>query len=293
MRRCILPALLVPLWACESDQGINELLFENIAMTTGDFDQMSESLIRMDIGYTEFEGLISQAVYDTEMDPSMNSLKVETLLQGADENNNPVLLEYDAAFLNSGTRGLGSVVYNGLEDDNGLLEDPQVAENLNEFMRQGRTLVVSDWAGDLIEAVWPDRIQFVDEEDWDASQVGTSEAVIADVVDAGVEAALGTNNVEVSFDFTYWTAMESVASDVDVYLRGDIEYRMGDAEGYGTLSDVPLLVGFTVDRGRVIFSSFHWRVQNPAMADMLMLSVVNGLIPGTNSAYVEEANDAE
>ena len=77
--------------------------------------------------------------------------------------------------------------------------------------------------------------------------------------------------------------MESVSEDVDIYLRGDIEYRISDGEGYGILEDVPLLVGFTMGRGRVVFSSFHWRSQNPTQANQLMLIAVEGLNPGSNA----------
>ena len=90
---------------------------------------------------------------------------------------------------------------------------------------------------------------------------------------------LGTDAVTLQFDFTYWTVIESVADDVDVYLRGDVEYRLSDSEGYATLEDVPLLVGFNVGGGRVIYSSFHWHSQNENIADTIMLRVAEGLTP--------------
>ena len=82
------------------------------------------------------------------------------------------------------------------------------------------------------------------------------------------------------FDFSYWTVMTEVADDVDVYLRGDIAYRVSGAEGYGTLSDVPLLIGFDVGPGRVIFSAFHWRGQNEAVTDLLIQHLLPGLATG-------------
>ena len=70
-------------------------------------------------------------------------------------------------------------------------------------------------------------------------------------------------------------------------LSGDIEYRISDGEGYGTLEDVPLLVGFNVGRGRVVFSSFHWRSQNPTQANQLMLVAVEGLNPVPMQTFME------
>jgi hypothetical protein len=283
---------------CQSDQALKELLFEDIAVVTGDFDHMGEALVRMDIGYTEYEGFIAQSVYDPDIDPSLNALKVEMLLAGMTSDEKPQLLEYDAVFLNSGVRGLGSYVYNGVDPDDDFLVDPDVLDNIDAFMAQGRTMVLSDWAGDLIEAAWPDKIQFVNEgcDDppcWDKAQVGTSETVVAEIVDEEMQVSMGTDSILLDFDFSYWTAMEEVASDVDVYLRGDIEYRISDSEGYGTIEDVPLLVGFAADRGRVVFSSFHWRAQNASVLDSLVLHAVDGLNPGSSASGSEESDEEE
>ena len=71
--------------------------------------------------------------------------------------------------------------------------------------------------------------------------------------------------------------MESVSDDVQVYLRGDVEYRTADNSGTATLDDVPLLVGFDAGRGRVIYSSFSWKAQSQAVTDLLLLYLAEGL----------------
>ena len=54
--------------------------------------------------------------------------------------------------------------------------------------------------------------------------------------------------------------------------------------GEGTLEDVPLLVGFQAEgRGHVVFSAFHWRIQNPSVSNLMMLHVAEGLNPGPNA----------
>ena len=118
---------------------------------------------------------------------------------------------------------------------------------------------------------------------WDAPQVGLSELVDASVEKEDLQRELESDNISLSFDFSYWTAMASVADDVEVLLRGNVEYRMSDGEGKGELEDIPLLLTFPVDRGRVIFSSFHWRSQSPTFANQLMLYAVEGLNPGPNA----------
>ncbi len=271
---------------CNSDQEIKALRWDDVAMISGDFDHMGASLIRLGIDYTEFEGFISQAVYNPELDPDAFQLTAEYLLEGETESGGLVMNEYDVLFINSGTRGLGDLEYNSMDSDATFVSNPQIAENLYSFTSKGHSLVLSDWAGDLIESAWPDAIQFARETTcdstegcWDIGQAGVSTSVVARVTDDLLQQQLGTDSVTLQFDFTYWTVMESVDDDVDVYLRGDVEYRLSDSEGYATLEDVPLLVGFNAGGGRVIFSSFHWHSQNADMADILLLRVAEGLTP--------------
>ena len=277
----ILPILL----ACESEQEIKALQWEEVAMINGDFDHMGASLVRMGVDYVDYEGFIAQPAYNPELDPSSFSLTVEYLFQGALESGEPVINEYDVMFINSGTRGLGDLVYNSMDDDSTFVADQTLIDNLYEYTSRANSLVVSDWAGDIIEAAWPDVITFAREDScqespcWDIGQAGTSTQVIANVTDESLQQELGTDSVALQFDFTYWTVMQEVSDEVDVYLRGDVEYRLSDSEGVAVLEDVPLLVSFKVGGGRVIYSSFHWNSQNPDVADTILLHVADGLTP--------------
>ena len=60
-----------------------------------------------------------------------------------------------------------------------------------------------------------------------------------------------------------------------------VGYRISDSEGAGMLYRVPLLVSFSAGAGTVVFSSFHWRAQTPAVIDTIAETVVNGLAVGT------------
>ena len=262
-------SLCLGLCAC-SEQELKAFSFDDIAVVQGDFDSMNDVLLRLDISSTLYEGFIAGPVYDEEIDPDINALKIEALLRDRNDSGRSAMFAYDAVFLNSGVRGLGEYKYNSVDPDNALVSDEIVLENVQDFVDGGNTLVLSDWAGDLVEAIWPttkfslSTRAFVETiYAWIPSQVGTSESLLVDVMNEDAKLDLGTDNISLSFDFSYWTAMESVADDVDIYLRGDIEYRISDGEGYGTLEDVPLLVGFNVGRGRVVFSSFPLEESNP------------------------------
>jgi hypothetical protein len=276
-------------FAYKSDQKLQELKYDDIAVVSGDFDHMAEMLVRMDVNHTEFEGYIEQAIYDETIDPDINSLKVEGLFHGENEDGVATIMNYDAVFINSGTRGLGSYVYNGIEADSALIEDPKTKENVLAYVEGGGLIFASDWAADLIEHVWPEKLQLANEascdEDLclDVAQSGVSESVLATVSDPDLALELDNDTLDLSFDYTYWTVIESVSNDVTIFLEGDVEYRPSNAEAPIPLSKAPLLIGFEHGRGQVFFSSFHWRAQNPAVADALMLGIVEGLSPGNNA----------
>ena len=164
-----------------------------------------------------------QVVYNPEEDGSLNGFKVENLFTDTDEADRTIMLDYDAIFLNSGVRGLGSYVYNGVENDDMFLLDELALENVRSFVQAGRTLVVSDWAGDLIEQVWPDKITFVNEENcsnedcFDIAQVGSNEKIIATIENDNLMNQLEVDSIQLRFDYSYWTAMKEVSDDVDVF----------------------------------------------------------------------------
>jgi hypothetical protein len=277
-RTLILVGGLASAVACQNEQGINGLRFENVAVASGDFDRVEEVLARNDVRYTLFEGYIEQPVYEDDVDPSGIAIGTEVLFGGTNADGDPEIYSYDAVFVNSGTRGFGSYAYNSLEPDDEIVSNDETISTVVDFVSTNRTLVVSDWAYDLVEAGWPDHIVFLGEEDGlDEAQVGLDESVIADVVDEGLAEVLLNDQLQIDFDFSYWTVMESVSDDVEVYLRGDVEYRLSDNTGTATLEDVPLLVAFDAGRGRVIYSAFSWKAQSQSVTDLLLLYLAQGL----------------
>ena len=282
-QRCALLLVGLGLVACKNDQGIAEIGFEKVAIATGDFDEIEDALTRAGVEQELYEGYISQSVYSPDTDPASMTLKMESLFRDTDEDGNPLLFTYDAVFVNSGARGLGAYVYNSVDKDDDLVTDPAVVTTVQDYVGRVRTVVVSDWGYDLVEAAWPDKITFLNEADGlDAAQVGVNEAnptVIADVVNPKLVDALGGDQLEVAFDFSHWTVMEDVGDGVDVHLRGDVEYQGANGTGTLRLEDVPLLVSFPMDGGLVIFSSFSWRAQRAAVIDILLGQLIEGYDP--------------
>ena len=273
--RCSLP-LLGLLLACTPEQEFIEIPIEAIAVTAGDYDRMEALLLRQLVNYQLYEGYIVGATYEPDLDPDDIALEVEGLLASEDELDN-----YGAVFVNSGTRGLGLFVYNGVEADDGLVANAAVVENVTRFVSGGGALVVSDWGYDLIEACWPDMITFVgDEAVLDDAQRGARGSVQAMVHRETLVNDLGQNVVAIEHDFSHWAAMASVSDEVEIILSGDISYRVSESEGDVELDDAPLLVAFDHGAGSVYFSTFHWLAQNSTVADTILFSVVEGLNPG-------------
>jgi hypothetical protein len=267
-----------------------------IAVVQGDFDDMAAMLLRNDIGSAPFNGYIDQATWwvgderPTRADPGRT---VEELLTTSDEVKGVWEIEkYNAVFINSGTRGLNAFVYNyTLDSDDSLLLDPDAVPNVCEWVHAGGSLVASDWAYDLIEACWPDAIEFYgDDTVIDAAQVGAAGDVLADVPDEALREELGGSVANILFNFSAFAVMESVGSEVEVLLSGSIEYQPEGATLTKELDNAPLAVRFTDGRGQVLFTSFHSLAQTPALADAVLFRGVDGLRPGLGQDSAEASD---
>ena len=268
-------ALLV---GCKSDNEIKAITIEQAAVVTGDFDRVEEVLARYEVQHDLFEGYIDQAIYEEDVDPELMNPKVEALWLANNPKGDPLTVDYDAIFVNSGSRGLGKYVYNAVEEDNAFLIDPRVSVSMDAFMLQGGVLIVSDWSYDLVEALWPDKITFLNEHDGaDAAQAGLDDTVSAEIVDPALAAAADSSNLDLDFDFSYWSVIREVSSDVTVHLQGDVQFRSSAGQGALVLEDAPLLVSFETSNGRVIVSSFAWKAQKAGVTDLILLTLLDGL----------------
>ena len=264
---------------CSNDQKFSKVGYDRVAVVTGDFDRFEAILGRNGLSYTPYEGFISQPTYDAELDPNSFDLHTEELFRDQTEEGYSALMSYDAVFLNSGSRGFGDAVYNGVEADDDLVSDPEVLGNIETFVNARKRLIIGDWGYDLIEAIWPDAIAFLRESDGlDSAQRGARGSVNATVSGTDLVRALGTPDALINYDFSNWAVIESVSSDVTVYMRGDVQVTAGDDEASNTtIEDAPLLVGINVGGGEVIFSTFHWQSQPESVGNALLETVVGRL----------------
>lgn len=287
MRRTLLPIALVLLASgCTPENMITAKELNILAVTAGDFDDVAAPLKRMAVRYTLFDGIITTATWDPDYDFAANQYTVEGLLGNIDN-----MLKHDGVFVASGTRGLGDRQYNGLEPDDQLVTDEEVLANVRDYASRTRTVLATDWAYDLIEAGWPEYIDFVeDDQILDDAQRGTIGDVTARVVDERLATDLGMDTVSIRFDFSNWSVMQSVSEDVTVWLEGDVSYVSPDGQDVITVTDAPLLVSFAPsgDQSNVVYSSFHIDAQNAVVMDQILTTVVGEFEPADPESVVIE-----
>jgi hypothetical protein len=255
--------------ACDPDSGLRRLQFGRTAIITGDFDTVEQLIQEVSITTAVsadielFNGYVDGAHFDTEVSSAVSppSQQVEELLRA---DTTAGLDFFDTAFLSCGMRGVAERVYNGVSEDDHLVIDATVLNNVWDAVNHGQRLYFSDWTYDLLEATWPDKIEWLGSDtELDAAQRGAAGPVNARVVDADLadfmEIGLG-DQIEIRFNQGGWAVIDSVADDVDVLVEADITYDDPITGELATRTS-PLVVAFDSGAGRVVFTSFHNEAQ--------------------------------
>jgi len=271
-------SIFLLLASCGSDQTLISQPVDTVAVTTGDFDYVAAPLDYLIVDHDSFGGLISSASWSSNYDPDAVSLKVEGLFSSLEN-----MQFYDVIFVASGTRGFGDRIYNGIDPDDTFVGDPAVVENIREYVRTGGILVATDWAYDLVQAAWPDAVDFLSAgKGFDTAQRGILTSLTANVVNDSLANALDTSSVAISFNFSDWAVMKAASSEnTTTFMTGDIQYRdtteLGQTGGTTqSISGAPLLISHSPENagGKVIFSSFHFDAQNREIMDVILTNVV-------------------
>jgi len=258
------------LLGCGDGPDLRRLNFGRTALVTGDFDTV-EQLIQ-EVGNTTslqadisvFDGYVDGPHFETEdvSLPEQLTLEVEDLLRGGTSSG---LAQFRTAFLSCGMRGVSHRVYNGVSEDNHLIDDSTVVQNMVDSARNGLKVYFSDWTYEFIERGWPDQAEWVGNEDeLDAAQRGQAGPVTARVVHEGLAAFMEIpvdSQIEIIFNQSGWAVPMSVSEDVDVLVRGDITYDDPETGEIETLLDAPLVFTFATGSGQVVYTAFHNEAQ--------------------------------
>jgi hypothetical protein len=202
--------------------------------------------------YDDWEAVLDQVgVNNYELIDGMTQAELSQFL--SDPAN---LAEFGALFFAGGHVEEDVIYDTDGTDTAGTVE--AVRTSIRDYVSGGGFVYASDWSYDVVEACWPDRLEFLGPDDEpDAAQLGEPDTVAAHITDHPMADAVGGTNIDVSFDLDTWPVLVGVGDDVTVYERADsVPYREGTEQS--TRDDSPLLVGFDQDDGHVVFSS--WRV---------------------------------
>jgi len=135
--------------------------------------------------------------------------------------------------------------------------DPRV---LSSFVYQGGIVYASDHAGRVLQAAFPDVVEFA-----------TSPAQVvskANVVHSTLASHMRASYLRVVFDLGGWYAITSLDDKATVYIEGNIR---GDIRRRGI---IPLAMSFNYGQGTVFYTSFH----NSAQATSHMINFIEYLI---------------
>ena len=267
----ILLPLAVPATGCEGDDGLRRLALGKTAIATGDFDNVdqliqdvaAQTTVEAEIHY--YDGYITGPAIESEPPNGGRplELQVEDLMR---VDSTAGLQQFKTVFLSDGMRGCNILKYNAVGEDNHLVADQTVIDNIEKSVRNGLRLYFSDWTYDLMEATWPDLVDWVgDDEELDEAQRGIAPQIVnASIVDDGLAEFMGVvagSQIEVIFNFGTWAVIESVSDDVDVLLSADVEYDDPATGEVRVQEDAPLLISANIGTGVVLFTSFHNEAQ--------------------------------
>ena len=193
-----------------------------------------------------------------------------TQIDLADLSDYKKLADYDLIFVTCGTHPrswLGAPI--GLGDRPGVTSFTwnesvieQVRRSLDQFLRNGGTLYVSDWQFAILKAAYP--------RDIDVSRMvpgAGRQEVEAAVVDQSLREVLGPSLL-LKFDLDGWMPAAFKSGQMKVYLEG--EYRAAT----GRKVRAPLLVKYPSGKGQIIFTSFHNEKQNSEAETKLLKFLV-------------------
>ena len=199
----------------------------------GQYDRIQDVLSRMELSnVTLHDGIPSTLFWAEELFSTRDYIN-----------------EFDVVFVNCGVE----------EIEFAQRLSPNALTNLRKYVEQGGSLYVSDWAYELVEQAFPDKINFINDDlEHDAAQVAIGGAYPTRVIDEGLQAVVGTS-FEIDFAFQLGTVITEVAPDVTIYLEADMSFRrkVGGEFIADRLTNTPVTVGFKHGLGKVIYTSFH------------------------------------
>lgn len=157
-----------------------------------------------------------------------------------------------------------------------VARDFQAAGPLRRFVEQGGTLYASDLRGDLVLAAFPEfRARAL-------VLPGVPQTIEANVYDKGMQSYLSKKTIPLSFEANDWRPAAFDGTKVTVCLKGVYRNNLGQTKV------APLLVKFRVQKGTVIFTSFHHAKNDTEIVRKLLDYLVFATVNARSEARVKD-----
>ncbi len=159
-------------------------------------------------------------------------------------------------------------------------DEPAVMPNVKDFVLQGGSLYMSDYAWVLGEWSFPDKVTWFNSDDPSSMGAGSGNSpqvipsgtrVTATVVDGALAGYLGKTQIPIEFDSGPQVAPVSVANGAFAHVTGNIVIPLGP-----NIPNAPLALSYVPAQGagRVMYTNFH----NDAQTTSDMLTILQYLV---------------
>lgn len=227
--------------------------------------------------YDHVEGIIGDLnlAFDMKGDDAGQLSATTTFLQSP-----AAMANYDIIFINCGD------LYNRLAPLFSFLTDPRpaMAANLRNFVNQGGSVYVADWAGPWAEAAFPEIMDMHGTDTVvDNARVGYApQTITANVLSPALQAVLNSQTATIEFPHdpanniinNAWTVLDGADATATVHLSGNAQL-CGPGPGYSCpistnyQMNAPLLLTWkAMSGGTVTYTSFHNERQGGVNQDM-------------------------
>lgn len=187
-----------------------------IGVVPGSYDEIGTILDQLGIAYVDLVGIHASDVFTT---PSK-------------------LAEYAVIFFACGGDSGLDVDYDGA-----------IITNMRNYIDDGGRIYASDWASNLVETLFPTKVTML-------GNFGDAQTVTGTILNDDLKTLLGKSLCTVEYDLSVWSVIDSVASDVEVDIRGTFTYS--DYDNPEPVSATkPLLIHFNYGDGGVVLTTFH------------------------------------
>jgi SAM-dependent methyltransferase len=159
--------------------------------------------------------------------------------------------------------------------------------NLRRFVAEGGSLYLSDWSYDLLEELYPDAVDWAnDDNEWNAAEVGIEQEFLATVESDDLISFLnGQNEVLLRYELSRIAMPRTLGPGSRALLLADVLVEGETEEEPLTYNRVPVLLehqpevfGTDPDEvGRVIFTTFHNGANNSRDMDEMLRAIVFSL----------------